>query len=76
MKMLAQLRTLLCSTMGLLIHCAGAASGYAQGQGNAYAQGSTVEGAKKEKAREIGQSAHQSKSIKGSKTVDHLGIEG
>jgi len=52
----------------------GSASGAAQGNGSAFAQGSADEGARKTKSREIGQG--QSQAQQTTKTVDHLGIEG
>lgn len=56
---------------------AAAASGYAAGQGNAYAAGNAQNGAKHEKKREVGQAQEQGKiAAKQSQKVDHLGIEG
>ncbi|KAJ4298937.1 palmitoyltransferase swf1 [Kalmusia sp. IMI 367209] len=55
---------------------AGAASALASGEGNAYAQGAAVNGAKHQKSREIGQAQQQGKIQAGQKqAVDHLGIE-
>ncbi|KAJ4349586.1 palmitoyltransferase swf1 [Didymosphaeria variabile] len=59
-------------------HDKAAASGYAAGQGNAFAQGNTQDGGKHEKRREIGQKQEQGKIVAGQKQshkVDHLGIE-
>lgn len=51
----------------------GAAQGYAQGQGSAFARGSALENTKHEKSQELGQGAHQGQ--KKAQRVDHLGIE-
>ncbi|KAF2181097.1 hypothetical protein K469DRAFT_590407 [Zopfia rhizophila CBS 207.26] len=56
-------------------HEQGVAHGYAAGQGTAYAQGNAVENGKKQKSREIGEGQQQTRQIKGTKQVDHLGIE-
>lgn len=52
------------------------ANAAARGQGTAYAKGSAEEHGIKSKGREIGQGQQQAKMVKGSKQVDHLGIEG
>lgn len=51
----------------------GAAQGYAQGQGSAFAHGSALDNTKHEKSRELGQGARQGQ--KKVQKVDHLGIE-
>jgi hypothetical protein len=57
-------------------HDQGAAHAQAAGNGSAYGSANAQEGSRKQKSREIGQGQAQAKQVKGSKTVDHLGIEG